>query len=304
VNGPHGATDEGSKRKTFARYWLHGRFLLVNNRKMAKRDGTFFTLKDLLDPRGQKREELAVGLEKLGFTGGSVQANALRFALISNQYTQPMNFTLEALAAAKNSVDRLQNRYERLREIAADAEEVASDAVLALVSKAEQEFDDALNDNLNTPNALASVFKAVGELNQMQLGPAEAREALRLMESFDEVLDVLDRSERGGLITGSEVDDWLEAGKPKKKAAHLNHWSEAADREQLWEKIESGQLPDFEDLAPVETMDGAMVGLFVAVRQQARKSKDFRLADAVRDDLKRRGIALEDTLQGFRWARA
>lgn len=305
VNGPHGAPDEGSKRKTFARYWLHGRFLLVNNRKMSKRDGTFFTLKDLLDPHGQNRAELATELEKLGFAGGSVPAHVLRYALISNQYTQPMNFSLEALAAAKSSVERLQNRFERLREEAGSADDfgTASDRVIELVNRAEQEFDDALNDNLNTPNALAAAFKAVGELNQMQLGPAEAREALRLMESFDEVLDVLDRSERGGLISRADVDDWLDSARLQAKADQLKHWAAAPDREQLWERIEAGQLPGFDDLAPVESMDGAMVGLFVAVRQQARKSKDFKLADAVRDDLKRRGISLEDTPQGFRWVR-
>jgi len=307
VHGPHSAPDEGSRRKTFARYWVHGRFLLVNNRKMAKRDGTFYTVKDLMDPRRNKRDDLAADLEKLGFAGGRVAAHVLRYALISNQYTQPMNFTLEALAAARSSAERLQNRFERLREAVTNAavldREVASDAVIELVNRAEREFDDALNDNLNMPNALAAVFKAVGELNQMQLGHAEAHEALRLMESFDEVLDVLDRTERSGLITRTEIEDWLNSEKLKTKSAHLVHWAEAPDREQLWEKIEAGQLPNYEELAPVETMDGAMVALFVAVRQQARQSKDFKLADTVRDDLKRRGITLEDTAQGFRWVR-
>jgi len=305
VHGPHGAPDEGSQRKTFARYWVHGRFLLVNNRKMAKRDGTFFTVKDLLDPRKEGRDELANELERLGFVGGRVPANVLRFSLISNQYTQPMNFSLETLAAAKSSVERIQTRFDKLREVVGDnGGSVASDHVIALVNRAEAEFDDALNDNLNTPNALAAVFKAVGVFNNLELTPADAREALRLIEAFDEVLDVLDRSERSGLITREQVQSWLEPETLRQKAVHLKHWAETPDREQLWERVEAGQLPSFEELAPVEGMDGSMIELFVAIRQNARKSKDFKVADGVRDDLKRRGISLEDTPQGFRWVRA
>ncbi|MCZ7605151.1 MAG: cysteine--tRNA ligase [Planctomycetota bacterium] len=306
VPGPHGASDEGSPRKAFARYWVHGRYLLVNNKKMSKRDGTFYTVRDLLDPRGAEREELASQLEQAGFKGGRVPANVVRFALISNQYTQPMNFSIEALKAAGNALERMQTRYDKLREAVSNGTDpdlagVASDKVLELVSKAEEAFDDALNDNLNVPNALAVVFSAINELNTMELGPAEAGEALRLMESFDEVLDVLDRSARSGLITREQVASWLDSETLKGKAAHLNHWAEAPDREQLWEMIEAGQLPMFEELAPIEQMDAEAIELFVAIRQNARKAKDFATADAIRDELKQRGVQIEDTPQGFRW---
>jgi cysteinyl-tRNA synthetase len=306
VPGPHGAPDEGTPRKTFARYWVHGRFLLVNNRKMSKRDGTFFTAKDLLDPRGQGRDDVTAELEKLGFTGGRVPANVLRYALISNQYTQPMNFTFEALAQARASVERLQTRYDRLRESVGegtDSSETASDRLIDLVNRTEGEFDEALNDNLNMPNALAAVFRFVGELNQMELGPAEAREALRLMEAFDEVLDVLDRSERSGLVTREQLAAWLDAEALKAKAAHLKHWREDPERLALWEKIEAGVLPDVDDLAPVGELDTALIELCIAIRQAARKAKDFELADAVRHDLKHRGVQIEDTPQGVRWVR-
>ena len=301
VPGPHGAPDEGSPRNAFARYWVHTRFLLVNNKKMSKSDGNFYTLRDLLDPQGNDRDDLAHELAEAGFKDGRVPAIVLRYALISNQYTQQMNFGVDLLKQAKASVERLQTRYDRLRETAGNADGVASDKVLALVTRADQAFDDALNDNLNMPNALAAVFGAVGELNSMQLGPAEAREALRLMESFDEVLDVLDRTERSGLITREQVSTWLDKKTLTAKAEHLKHWAEAPDREQLWEMVEAGQLPSVDSLAPVEEMDGAMIVLFVAVRQAARKAKDFATSDAVRDDLKHRGVQIEDTPQGVRW---
>jgi cysteinyl-tRNA synthetase len=302
VPGPHGAPDEGATRNTFARYWVHGRFLLVNERKMSKRDGTFFTAKDLFDPRGQNRPELAEQLEKAGFKDGRVPPAVLRYALISNQYTQQMNFTFDLLAQARASIERMQTRYDRLRELAtADDAGKASDRVLDLINSTDAAFDDALNDNLNTPNALAAVFRFIGELNQMELGPAEAREAMRLMEQFNEVLDVLNTSQRSGVITRDAVQAWVEPEMLKAKAAHLKHWAEAPDREQIWEKVEAGMLPTFEELAPVEGMDGEMIELFVAIRQAARKAKDFAVADAIRDDLKRRGVQLEDTPKGFRW---
>ncbi|MCB9894640.1 MAG: cysteine--tRNA ligase [Planctomycetes bacterium] len=306
VPGPHGAPDEGAPRNAFARYWVHGRFLLVNNKKMSKRDGTFYTVRDLLDPRAAERDQLADELEAAGFKGGRVPSNVLRYALISNQYTQQMNFGVDLLKQARASVERLQTRYDKLREAVGngtnpDVDGVASDTVLELVNKSEAAFDEALNDNLNVPNALAAVFGAVTELNQKELGPAEAREALRLMESFDEVLDVLDRSARSGLITREQVQSWLDKETLAAKASHLKHWAEMPDREQLWEMIEAGQLPMVEELAPIEVMDGDAVELFVAIRQAARKAKDFATADAIRDDLKQRGVQLEDTPQGFRW---
>jgi cysteinyl-tRNA synthetase len=297
---------DGDTRKSFARYWVHGRHLLVDNRKMSKRDGTFYTVKDLLDPKAQGRDDLATQLAGMGFRDGKVPANVLRYALLSNQYTQPMNFNMELLEQARASVERLQTRYDRLREIIGDgtdpdADETASDRVLELVNASEQAFDAALNDNLNMPNALAAVFKFVGELNRTELGPAEAREALRLMDSINRVLDVLDTTPRSGLITREQVAAWLEPETLTAKAAHLKSWAGTPDREQLWERIEAGQLPSADELAPVETLDPTMIELFVAVRQAARKAKDFSAADAIRDDLKHRGLLLEDTPQGFRW---
>jgi cysteinyl-tRNA synthetase len=62
-------------------------------------------------------------------------------------------------------------------------------------------------------------------------------------------------------------------------------------------------LPTAEELAPLQELDADAIELFAAIRQAARKAKDFATADAIRDDLRRRGIQLEDTPQGFRWVR-
>ena len=173
--------------------------------------------------------------------------------------------------------------------------------MLELVANAEDEFDNALNDNLNTPNALAAVFKFVGALNQMELSRADSQEALRLMESFDQVFDVLDHGKRSGLISREQVDGWLDLKSLPAKAAELAGWARTTDREALRELLAAGKLPQLDDLSPVESMDAEMIELFAAVRQAARKARDFTQADAVRDDLKRRGVAIEDTPKGLRW---
>jgi cysteinyl-tRNA synthetase len=243
---------------------------------MAKRDGNFYSGRDLFDPLRTGRKELCAKLEAAGFKGGRVDPLTLRYALISNQYTQQMNFSIDLLVQSKASVERIQRCYERLREIIGtgtdiDASETASDKMIDLVDKYEQQFDDALNDNLNTPNALAAVFVAINEINAMELGKAEAVEALRLMESFDEVLDVIDRRERSGILAKAEIEQRLALA-----------------------------LPAFESLATAE-LDSAAVAGFVALRQAARKSKDFKRGDAIRDGLKQRGVMIEDVPQGVRW---
>ena len=270
-----GAATEPSPPESFARYWVHGRHLLVDNKKMSKRDGTFFTVRDLTDPLASKRPELAERLAGLGFADGRVPANVLRYALMSNQYTQPMNFGFDLLAQAKASVERIQSRYDRLREASAEPAtgEAATSRVRGLVAASIREFDDSLDDNLNVPNALAALFKLITELNQIDLTPADAAETRLALESVDEVLDVLDREIKSGVLA----------------------------KERIAQMLAAGGLPRFEDLVGRESTDADLVEGLVCLRQAARKAKDFARAVAIRDELRRRGVLVDDTLQGARW---
>jgi cysteinyl-tRNA synthetase len=271
-----GAATEPSPPDSFARYWVHGRHLLVDKKKMSKRDGTFFTVRDLMNPATSKRPDLAARLAEIGFADGRVPASVLRYALMSNQYTQPMNFGFDLLAQAKASVDRIQSRYDRLREVSVDpASEVGppSTRVRDLVVASLREFDEALDDNLNMPNALAALFRLVGELNQMELSPADAAEARLAIESVDDVLDVLDRQAKSGVLT----------------------------KERIAEALASGHVPSFESLVAREQTDATFVEGLVCLRQAARKAKDFARADEIREELKRRRVLVDDTPQGTRW---
>jgi cysteinyl-tRNA synthetase len=176
-----------------------------------------------------------------------------------------MNFTFVLLAAARVSLERLQGAYDRLRE-AEGAEAAPGDAsVGALVEAATAAFDAALDDDLNMPVALAALFGLVRDLNALpSLGAEAARAARTVLESFDAVLDVLDRSERSGLILRARLAELAKgAGAP------------AADF--------------VEDL--------------LGQRQAARADRDFARADALRDELRRRGVLIEDTPTGIRWKR-
>jgi cysteinyl-tRNA synthetase len=271
--GAHGDTTAG--RKSFARYWLHGRHLLVDGRKMSKRDGTFYTVRDLLDPERQGRADLVAPLRDLGFDGGRVPATVLRHALMSNAYGQSMNFTLELLGQAKASVDRLQSLHDRLRE-RIDAAPAGPGSVgpgfEALLAGVQSGFDAALADDLNMPNALAEVFRFVREVNAEDPGPAASAKALEALGVLDGVLDVLDRRVRAGLITTAELQARAAAKPPAPSLP-----------------------PEGEPLSP------ALVAALLVERHAARLAKEFGRADAARDTLKRRGVVIEDTPHGVRW---
>ena len=274
VPAPPGASDAGATRKTFARYWLHGRHLLVDGKKMSKRDGTFYTVADLFDPRAAGRPELAEKLEALGFPGGRVRPTVLRYALISNQYTQPMNFTLDLLVPANASVDRLQSLFDRLREAAGPGEPPAepSDELRGIAARQLAAFDAALDDNLNMPNALAAAFELVSAVNQRTLSAGDATTALAALDHVDAILDVLDRRQRSGLVTKAEIDAAIAAG-----------------------------LGDDAPDSLAAPLDAAAITRAVARRQAAKAARDFKQADALREALKRAGVVIEDLPAGIRW---
>jgi cysteinyl-tRNA synthetase len=271
VPAPPAAKDAGQARKSFSRYWVHGRHLLVDGKKMSKRDGTFFTVRDILDARREGRADLADKLAGLGFEEGRVAPNVLRYALVSNPYTQPMNFSLDLLVQSKASVERIQSRYDRLREVA-DATKPASDEVKSLVAELVAKFDAALDDNLNVPNALAALFELVAALNQREarLSPGDAAVALDAIVHCDDVLVVLDRRVRSGLVTKAEIEAALASGAP----------------------------PDEALAAPVAP---EAIARAIARRQAAKKAKDFARADGIREELKRAGVLIDDLPAGVRW---
>ena len=168
------AQSETATHKPFARHWMHVRFLLVDGRKMAKSEGNFYTLRDLL-LKGYR-------------------ASAIRLALIAVPYRHPLNFTFDSLADATRAIERLRTFQARLMAGSFAAGDHA--AMQEAAKKARQDYREALSNDLNTADALAAIFELVRAANTaIDQGRffAGAREAiLPVLADFDAVFNVLE----------------------------------------------------------------------------------------------------------------
>ena len=171
------AQSEAVTGKPFARFWLHSEHLMVEGRKMAKSLGNFYTLRDLL---------------KMGYS-----PKAIRFLLLSTHYRQQLNFTFEALKAAEKTIERLQIFMERLKEANGTG---CGKQIEKLMEKVKEEFETALDDDLDINTALASLFEFIREVNKLidenKLSKQEARMVRELMLKFDKVLGVIGEEEK------------------------------------------------------------------------------------------------------------
>ncbi|MBT0159067.1 cysteine--tRNA ligase [Candidatus Bathyarchaeota archaeon A05DMB-2] len=170
------AQSEAATGKPFVRYWLHNEHLLVEGKKMAKRFGNFYTLRDLL----------AKGYDPI----------AIRFLLLSTHYRQQANFTFEGLNAAHNAVLRLRNFVRRLL----DADGAGTGGKVAeLIAQVQAGFGAAMDDDLNVSVALAALFDFVREVNNLldanAVSQSEAEAVAALMAGFDSVLGVVGKVE-------------------------------------------------------------------------------------------------------------
>jgi cysteinyl-tRNA synthetase len=221
------AQSEAATGKPFVRYWLHNEHLLVEGKKMAKRFGNYYTLRDLLKK----------GCDPM----------AIRYLLISTHYRQQFNFTFDGLEAAKSAIERLSNVMRRLED--ADGEG-SGEKVTKLIHNVETCFGGAMDDDLNVSVALASLFDFIRDINNLldanKVSKQEAAQVFSLLAGFDRVLGVV--------------------GEIKK-----------------------------EQVLPKEAEE------LIVKREEARKVKDWKTADALRQQLKAMGVIVEDTPQGVRW---
>jgi cysteinyl-tRNA synthetase len=173
------AQSESVTKKTFARHWMHVRFLLVDGKKMSKSEGNFYTLRDLL-LKGYK-------------------ASAIRLALISVPYGHQLNFTFDGLIEATKAIERLRTFRERVT--AANLGTGENSAIQEAAKKARQEYLEALADDLNTADARAPIFELVRAANtamdQGQFFTADRDAVLPVLADFDAVFDVLEDRDAG-----------------------------------------------------------------------------------------------------------
>jgi len=207
------AQSEAATGKKFVNYWLHNEHLLVEGRKMAKKFGNFYTLRDLL--------------------GKGHDPSAIRYLLLSSHYRAQFNFTFKALDSASVAVKRLRNFVKRLND--AKGRDSAG-KVSKLLNELERNFTGAMDDDLNICSALAAVFDFVREVNGLLdshfISEKEAEEIEVAMNGFDSVLGLIGEVKEEKVL--SEEAEILIAR--REKARKVKDWATAdALRTQLRE---------------------------------------------------------------------
>ena len=195
------AQSESATGKPFARFWVHAEHLLVDGKKMSKSDGNFYTLRDLLD-RGHSPD-------------------AIRYMLVATPYRKQLNFTFDGLRAAAASIERLRNFARRLEDgyRLPDGEEASAAAARARV-----QFQDSLDDDLNTAGALGAVFEYVRAANSAMdsgtFGPGNASEGLAVLGEFDRIFDVM-RPPSVARIARGEIERLVEERAAARRARNF-----------------------------------------------------------------------------------
>ena len=227
------AQSEAANGKPFAKYWMHNAFLNIDNKKMSKSAGNFFTVRDI-----SEKYDLQV----------------LRFFMLSAHYRSPLNFSAELMEAAQNGYDRIVTCVGNLSYLIENSvSDTMNEKETTLLKEAEgytAKFDEAMDDDFNTADAISAIFELVKFANTNSNGGSKPFLQV-LKQQITELSDIC-----GLLVEKKE--------------------------EMLDEEIEA----------------------LIAERQAARKAKDFKRADAIRDELLGKGIILEDTREGVKWKRA
>lgn len=229
------AQSECRNGHTFARYWMHNGYINVDGEKMSKSLGNFFTVRDISN-------KYDLGL--------------VRFFLLATQYRNPVNFSDTVLEQAKAGLERLTNARDNaefiLGNLADSSLRDEEKDLVAGLDKYRERFIEAMDDDLNTADAISVIFELAKFMNT-NISDQSSKEFVQLnLDIFNELTGVLNIANKS-----VEEDDSLS------------------------QKVED----------------------LIAKRAQAKKEKNFALADQIRDELTAMGIAIEDTRQGVKWKR-
>lgn len=168
------AQSEAANGKEFARYWMHNGFLNIDNRKMSKSLGNFFTVREI-----SEKYDLQV----------------LRFFMLSAHYRSPLNFSADLMESAENSLERILTAAENLRFLSGNAKSKAlTEEEKELLEKSEdyvQGFERAMDDDFNTADAIASIFELVKFINTTADGSRTKEYLDSLYEKLFRLTDVL-----------------------------------------------------------------------------------------------------------------
>ena len=167
------AQTEAITNKKFVKHWIHSEHLIVEGKKMSKSEGNFFTLRDLIDK--------------------GYDAKNIRFLLISSHYRSQLNFTFDGINQAKENINRIQEVYSKIIE--GKSKTGIDTDISSITIESKKAFEEALDDDLDMPVALASIFKFVRDINKYletnQVLEQNKSEIIDYFETIDKVLGIL-----------------------------------------------------------------------------------------------------------------
>ncbi|MBK6741852.1 MAG: cysteine--tRNA ligase [Hydrogenophilales bacterium] len=236
------AQSEGAHGHTFVNYWLHNGFVRVDDEKMSKSLGNFFTIREVLEKK---------------FSDDKIKgAEIIRFFILRAHYRSPLNYSDQHLDDAKGALTRLYTALKNVppAEVPIDWGQPAATA-----------FKAAMDDDFGTPEAMAVLFELANQANRTQDALVSG-----LLKALGGVLGLLQH----------EPISFLQGKASAVSTMGIRSWFEAT-------------------VVPTE----ARINKMIEERLAARKAKDFKRSDAIRDELKAAGIVLEDTPQGTVWRR-
>ena len=221
------AQSEACNGHTYVNYWLHNGFVRVNDEKMSKSLNNFFTIREVL--KDYKGEEI-------------------RYFMLNSHYRSPVNYSTEQLDNARAALTRL---YTALRDLPT--------AVAPTNTEAEQRFRAVMDDDFNTPEAIAILFELAREINRLRMeeNQTAAAETAALLKKLAGILGLLER----------DAETWFKG-------------------------------------AAVDGLDDAAIDGLIQQRLTARNNKNWAESDRIRDELKAKGILLEDKAGTTTWRRA
>lgn len=201
------AQSEAANGCTFVHYWLHNGFLNINNQKMSKSLGNFFTVREAAEAYGYE---------------------AVRFFMLSAQYRSPLNYSRDSLIMAQNALERLytaESNLEFLTKNGADGDMTAEEkAFTETFDSYRQKFDDAMDDDLNTADAISVIFELVRAINiAVEKNPTKAlaTACLDMLHEFTDVLGLLYNKKDEDDSLDSKVEAMIEARQAARKAKNF-----------------------------------------------------------------------------------
>ncbi len=236
------AQSEGAHQCTFVNTWMHNGFVRVDNEKMSKSLGNFFTVREIL---------------------AKYDPEVVRFFIIRAQYRSPLNYSDHHLDDAKQGLTRL---YTALKDF-----DVAA-GVIDWSNTHATKFRDAMNDDFNTPEAVAVLFELANEINR-----SKSVEAAQLLKSLAKKL---------GLLQGDSVR-FLQGRRHHNAVGELIGGGASVEMQVSVSKYSEDQIESL-----------------ISLRATAKKSKNFAEADRIRKELLDAGIVLEDAPKGTTWRRS